>query len=82
MQPLENCQDGGGKGKRKDVCYLELARIVQQAASMPNSFTPMPSPKSCLQRSPAHFLAVRISYLGVPVRTVFPVKDANCNRLK
>jgi hypothetical protein len=51
MQPLENCQDGGGKGKRKDVCYLELARIIQQPASMPNCFYQMPSPKSCSQRS-------------------------------
>ena len=46
MQPLKNCQDNGGKGKRKDVCYLELARIVQQAASMPNSFTRCPRPKT------------------------------------
>jgi hypothetical protein len=51
MQPFENCQDRGGKGKRKGVGDLESARIIQQSASMPNCFTQMLSPKSCSQRS-------------------------------
>jgi hypothetical protein len=37
VQPRKHSQDRYGKSKRKDVCDLELARIVQQAASMPNS---------------------------------------------
>jgi hypothetical protein len=82
MQPLENCQDGGGKGKRKDVCYLELARIVQQAASMSNSFTRCPRPKAACSGNLHTFQRSEYLTLAPCVRAAPPVRDANCDGLK